>query len=389
MNIPKSETTQRIARLQRRLADEGLDGALILYPIDIYYFSGTRQNGTLWIPASGEPMLLVRKSFARAARESHIADTRPFPSSRELPLLFSQEAKRIGLTFDVLPVQYHAYYAGILAGKEFVDISLINRELRAVKSPWEQERLRENGRRLAEVFAQIPSFFVPGMREIDLAAELEYRLKKADSEGHVRTRSFGMDMVGLTTSGVQAAVSGSFDGPATGAGISAACPFGPSTTPIARNAPILIDYAGIWNGYVVDITRIFVHGELGPELSRAFSVACDIEAWLAEHLRPGAVCEELYLHSLGMAEAAGLGDHYMGYPGEQARFVGHGVGLELDEFPVLAKGFRSPLQEGQTLALEPKFIFPGKGVVGIENTWMVMPHGGEKLTTLADEVVHV
>lgn len=389
MNIPKSETTQRIARLQRRLADEGLDGALILYPIDIYYFSGTRQNGTLWIPASGEPMLLVRKSFARAARESHIADTRPFPSSRELPTVFSQQSKRIGLTFDVLPVQYHAYYAGMLPGKEFVDISLINRELRAVKSPWEQERLRENGRRLAEVFAQIPSFFVPGMREIDLAAELEYRLKKADSEGHVRTRSFGMDMVGLTTSGLQAAVPGSFDGPATGAGISAACPFGPSTTPIARNAPILIDYAGIWNGYVVDITRIFVHGELGPELSRAFSVACDIEAWLAEHLRPGAVCEELYLHSLGMAQAAGLGDHYMGYPGEQARFVGHGVGLELDEFPVLAKGFRSPLQEGQTLALEPKFIFPGKGVVGIENTWMVMPHGGEKLTTLADEVVHV
>lgn len=389
MSVPKSETTQRIARLQRRLADEGLDGALILYPIDIYYFSGTRQNGTLWIPASGEPMLLVRKSFARAEQESHIADTRPFPSSRELPLLFSQGAKRIGLTFDVLPVQYHAYYSNVLLGREFIDISLINRELRSIKSPWEQERLRENGRRLAEIFAQIPSFFVPGMREIDLAAELEYRLKKADSEGIVRTRSFGMDMVGLTTSGQQAAVPGGFDGPVTGAGMSAVCPFGPSTKPIARNTPILIDYAGIWNGYVVDISRIFVQGALGPELSRAFSVACDIEAWLAEHLRPGAVCEDLYLHSLGMAQAAGLGDHYMGYPGEQARFVGHGVGLELDEFPVLAKGFQSPLQEGQTLALEPKFMFPGKGVVGIENTWMVTPHGGEKLTTLADEVVHV
>ncbi len=389
MTVPKSETTQRIARLQHRLADEGLDGALIQYPIDIYYFSGTRQNGMLWIPASGEPMLLVRKSFLRAVRESHIADTRPFPSSRELPALFSQQAKRIGLTFDVLPLQYHAYYTSVLQGKEFVDISLINRELRAVKSLWEQERLRENGRRLAEVFAQIPSFFVPGMREIDFAAELEYRLRKADSEGNVRTRSFGMDMVGLTTSGVQAAVSGSFDGPATGAGISAACPFGPSMAVIEPNTPILIDYAGIWNGYVVDITRIFVHGELETELCRAFSVACDIEAWLAEHLRPGVVCEELYLHSLGMARAAGLEDHFMGYPGEQARFVGHGVGLELDEFPVLAKGFRSTLQVGQALALEPKFIFPGKGVVGIENTWLVMPHGGEKLTTLADEVVHV
>ncbi len=128
-------------------------------------------------------MLLVRKSFARAARESHIADTRPFPSSRELPLLFSQEAKRIGLTFDVLPVQYHAYYAGILAGKEFVDISLINRELRAVKSPWEQERLRENGRRLAEVFAQIPSFFVRACGRLTWLRSLNIASRKRTAKG--------------------------------------------------------------------------------------------------------------------------------------------------------------------------------------------------------------
>jgi Xaa-Pro aminopeptidase len=389
MEIPKAETTDRIARLQSRLADEKLDGALILYPLDMYYFSGTRQNGALWIPAEGDPILFVRKSYTRACTESRIADTRPFPPSHQLTALIGANTKRIGMTFDVLPVQYYVFYSNNLPGREFVDISSAIRELRSVKSPWEQHILRDNGRKLSEVIAQIPSFFVPGMREIDLAAELECRLRKAGSEIRISTRSFGMDMVGLVTSGVRGTVPGGFDGPATGAGLSPACPFGPSADPIPENVPILIDYAGIWNGYVVDITRVFVHGTLDAELSRACRVASEIELSIASRLRPGAICEDLYAHALAMAEEARLASNYMGYPGEQSRFVGHGVGLELDELPILAKGFKTQLKEGQVIALEPKFVFLDKGVVGIENTWLVTPNGADRLTTLSDEVLSV
>jgi Xaa-Pro aminopeptidase len=88
-----------------------------------------------------------------------------------------------------------------------------------------------------------------------------------------------------------------------------------------------------------------------------------------------------------MAEESGFGANFMGNTGEQAKFVGHGVGLELDEFPILAKGFKAPLQEGQAVAIEPKFIFSGVGVVGIENTWLVTATGAEKLTCLADDLV--
>jgi Xaa-Pro aminopeptidase len=87
-----------------------------------------------------------------------------------------------------------------------------------------------------------------------------------------------------------------------------------------------------------------------------------------------------------MAEQSGLGVNYMGAPGENAKFVGHGVGLELDEFPVLAQGFKMPLQLGQTIAIEPKFVIPGQGVIGIENTFVVTASGGEKLTDLPDEI---
>jgi Xaa-Pro aminopeptidase len=389
MTIPASETTQRTARLRSHLAEMGLDGALFMYPIDIYYFTGTRQNGTLWIPSAGEPTLLVRKSFARAQTESHIVDTRPFPSSKELSHIFGGGAKRIGLTFDVLPVQYYHFYAGLLPDREFVDISRINREIRSVKSPWEQELIRVSGKRLADVFSQVPRFLVRGMREMDLAAEIEYRLKKAGSEGNVRARSFGQEMIGLTTSGYRAAMPGGFDGPVTGKGVSHASPYGPSLEVIQDSEPIMLDFAGIWDAYLTDISRIFVFGDLDPALKKAFAVACEIQDWLADHLRPGASCEDLYGSAINMAEKTGLADHFMGCNGEQVKFIGHGLGLELDEFPILAKGFKAHLQEGQAIALEPKFIFPGQGVVGIENTYLVTAAGGEKLTMLADDIVYV
>jgi Xaa-Pro aminopeptidase len=90
-----------------------------------------------------------------------------------------------------------------------------------------------------------------------------------------------------------------------------------------------------------------------------------------------------------MAENAGLGGSFMGMPGEQSRFVGHGVGLELDELPVLAPGFAMPLIVGQVVAVEPKFVIPGKGVVGIENTFVVTEHGGERLSDLPDGIVTI
>ena len=385
--IPESEIELRAARLRARLREQSLDGALFISPVDIYYYAGTRQNGLLWVPAVGAPFLLVRKSLTRALSESLVADTRPFPPSREFPSLFASSISNIGLTFDVLPFQYYQYYAGLLPGREFMDVSAINREIRSVKSLWEQERMRESGRRLAEVFLKIPSFLKRGMRELDLAAEMEYHLRKSGSEGAIRLRSFGQEIIGLASSGARAAHPGGFDGPVTGMGLSSSAPYGPSASVIEENVPIILDYSGTFNGYMMDMTRIFVFGELDGTMKKAFEAARKIQSWVAENLRPGTICEELYAGSLSMAEAFGLSGQFMGNPGEQARFVGHGVGLELDELPVLAKGFKASLIAGQAVAVEPKFIFPGQGVVGIENTWLVTDTRGEKLTTLSDDVV--
>ncbi|HBA87972.1 MAG TPA: aminopeptidase P family protein [Geobacter sp.] len=386
--LTRQESQQRVARLQQELKSKEIDGALFIYPIDVYYFTGTRQNSTLWVPAEGSPRLMVRKSYSRARQESCIEETRPFPSSKEFPDLFGPEITRIGFTFDVAPVQQYNYYAKLLPGREFVDISSINRDIRSVKSTWELEQMRDSGARLCAIFKEVPSFLKEGMREVDLAAEFEYRLRKAGGEGYVRMRSFNQELFqGLAVSSATACDPGFFDGAVTGQGMSSASPHGASAATICANTPVLIDYTGVFNGYIVDMTRFFVIGKLDPELERGFATAIAIQNYVVENLKPGAICEELFLKAAQMAESAGLAQNFMGAPGENAKFVGHGVGLELDEFPVLAQGFKVALQEGQTIAIEPKFVFPGKGVIGIENTFAVSSNGGVKLTDMPDEVV--
>lgn len=387
--IDLTELQQRTTAMQALLKKKELDGALFIYPIDVYYFSGTRQNATLWMPAEGTPVLLVRKSLARARQESPLPDIRPFPSSRDFAAVLPAEAVKLGLTYDVLPVQQLNFYTKLLAGREFVDISPLNREVRSVKTPVEVELLRRSGASLSSVFTQVPEFLRAGMRELDLSAEFECRLRKTGNEGYVRMRAFNQELFqGLAVSAGGPSY-GFFDGAVTGRGLSNASPHGASLDLIEKNVPILLDYTGVFEGYITDMTRIFVLGDLDDELKHAFATSLDIQDFLQRSLKPGAVCEELFLKAAEMAEGAGLGDCFMGMPGEQARFVGHGVGLELDEFPVIAQGFKVPLQEGHVIAIEPKFVMPGKGVVGIENTFVVTAAGGVKLTDIPDAITYL
>jgi Xaa-Pro dipeptidase len=223
-----TEHQTRVARYQEALAQHGLAGALLLNAVDVFYLSGTGQNGALWVPAAGEPILLVRKSFARAKAEAGLADVRPFPPSKELAATLGAGGK-IGVAFEAVPQGTLDFWRKALPGAELVDAGPILREQRQVKSPAELAVLREGARRMCAVFAQIPSFLRAGLRDLDLSAELECRLRKAGNEGSPRLRAFNAHFfIGLALSGEGAAVPGAFDGPVVGGGLSAANPGGAS-----------------------------------------------------------------------------------------------------------------------------------------------------------------
>jgi Xaa-Pro aminopeptidase len=382
-----SEHARRIALFQDLLRARGLDGALVLHAVDMYYLAGTRQNGALYVPADRDPILLVRKSFARARGETSIADVRPFPPSRDLgPALGARG--RIGATFDAVPAATVDWWRRQLPGAELVDVSWPLRELRSVKSEAEVAALRDGAARLCAVLADVPALLREGVREVDLSAEIECRLRKAGNLGSPRLRSFNSELfLGLVVAGESAAGPGYFDGPVVGGGLHPSYPQGASARPIRRGEPVLLDWTAVFGGYVVDMTRIAVVGDVDRDLARAFDVALAIQAELGRGLRPGTTGEALWERARAMAEEAGLSDRFMGPPGDQARFIGHGVGLELDELPVLAPGAEAPLVAGQTVAIEPKFVFPGRGAIGIENTWLVGEAAGEKLTAALDDAI--
>ena len=381
------EELGRIARYQQGLAAKGLDGALVLPAVDLYYLAGTRQNAVLWVPAAGAPILLVRKSFARAKDEAAPGDVRPFPSSKELAAVLGAKGK-VGVAFDVVPAATVEWWRRVLPGAELVDASAILREQRQVKSAAELAIMRDGGKRISAAIGEAPSFLRAGMREIDVAAEVEARLRRAGNGGTPRVRGFNAELfVGLAVAGDSASAPGYFDGPVVGRGVDAANPVGASRREVRRDEPVILDYTAVFGGYVLDMTRVAVVGALSAELLRAFDAALAIQEEVARGLVPGAIGQDLWEKAKAKAEALGLGGNFMGPPGDQVRFVGHGVGLELDELPVLAPGFKAPLAAGMTVAVEPKFVFPGVGAVGIENTWVVTEKGGERLTVLPDAIL--
>lgn len=384
---PAAECARRAALLREALAARHLEGALILQAVDIFWLAGTRQNAALWVPVEGEPVLLVRKSLERARAESPLSRVLPFPPWRELAVLVGAP-RRLGLTLDVVPVAVQQFWGKALPGVEWTDVSMLVRQLRSVKSPWELERMRATAALLSGVLREVPTFLRPELREIDVSAELEVRLRRAGNEGSPRVRGFNQEFfMGLALSGGSATAPSYFDGPVTGSGLSASSPLGASLAPIGRDLPVLIDYTAILGGYVTDMTRMAVCGRLEPDLLRAFDVARAIQDEVAAELVPGAIPGRLFALARQRADTAGLGGIFMGPPGAQARFVGHGIGLELDEVPVLAPGFDAPLRLGMTLAIEPKFVFPGQGAVGIENTFAVAEGGGERLSDLPDDLL--
>jgi len=391
---PSNEINRRINKLQEVLQVQGIDGAIIVQNADLFYYSGTMQSSHLFIPAKGKPVLLVRRIYQRAKEESPLENVLPLTSLKKLPEILAEMgytgSGKLGLELDVLPYNNVAFYRQLFPGTVLVDISPAIRQQRAVKSPYEIDILKRVGQLHQEVFRRVPELIEEGITEVELAGKIEAVARAMGHQGFVRLRGFNQELFyGCCVSGSDAAIPGFFDGPVSGQGLSPAYPQSGGQKRIARGEPIILDYLGIVDGYIVDQTRIFSLGPVSDKLRQAHQRALDIQQAMVDAAKPGTPCGELYDLAVSMAEKFGLADHFQGYQETQVKFVGHGVGLELDELPVIAKGVKTLLEPGMVFALEPKFVFPGEGVVGIENTFAITSDGLERLTFNRDDLLEI
>jgi Xaa-Pro aminopeptidase len=382
--VPLDELKLRITRFQEQLQKSNIKAALITQRADLFYFSGTGQNAHLFIPAQGEPVLLVKKNLERARRECALREIRAISGISQLADFLKTaiaSGESIGLELDVLPANHYFRYQKLLDSFYLTDISSLIRRVRAVKTIYEINCLRRAAVLNTSVFNYAREILREGMSEVDLAAALEAFARSRGHQGAVRMRGFNQEMFfGHVMAGSSASMPSFFDGPTGGSGLNPSYPQGAGLNLIKRNEPVLIDYVAVVDGYMVDQTRVFVIGNLPPLLNKASDTALKIRQSLISLGKPGVFGSALFQIAADLADEAGLGEHFMGC-NEQVSFVGHGVGLELDELPVIARNVDQPLEEGMVFALEPKFVFPGLGVVGIEDTFLVVPGGLEPLTT--------
>lgn len=383
----------RLAKLQALLVEREVDLAVLQYATDLYYYTGSVQPLYLLVPRDGQPCVLARKALTRIAEEAAQLPLRPFGGSKELASILAEmggaAATRIGFTLDTASYALVQRLQRLVPQAEVVDISWDIRTLRMVKSAEEIAILARAGVVMEQVPALAQSYFQPGCTELELSAVLEYAFRLQGHDALIRCRREGVEMsgCGVCVSGKQTLAGTKFEGICGGTGLSAAVPYGATRQPIAQGSPILLDFAFVLEGYHLDQTRMACWGQPGELVTRAYDAMLQVQQRVFDTLRPGARWEDVYLCSASAAAELGYADTFMGVGREQVKFVGHGVGLELDEPPFLAPHMPYTLEVGMTLAIEPKVALPGIGVVGIEDTVVIRPDGPERLTTCPQEMI--
>ncbi len=382
---PKNEIQARIKKFQDNMSSIECSGAIIIQHSDFFYLTGTSQSGFLFIPKEGDPVLMIRRSYERAKKESPLEHIVQLNSIKKIPEILEKagysDLKILGFELDVLPYNTCFFYKKIFNDAKLIDISPIIKTIRRIKSPYEIGLLSKACSVIDEVFLDVPGMIHEEMPEIELASLFEAGMRKRGYGGCCKMRAFNQDFfLGNVLSGESGAVPTYFDGPTGGPGLTPANnPHGAGWKSVKRNEIIFIDYTCVINGYTADETRMFIIGTPTEKLKEAFEKALFIQSELVALAKPGVACEELYEKAISLAEKTGFGDSFMGIGTDKVKFIGHGVGLELDEAPIFARGVKMPLESGMTFALEPKFVFP-EGAIGTENTFVMREEGAEVLT---------
>ncbi len=386
----KDEIALRLNRVQEKLQEDGLDGALFVQKTDLFYLSATDQTANLWVPSEGSALLMVRRSVERARQDAAIQDIAPLPGFSAIPQLIEEHdgrfPHRIGLEMDVLPVNQYRIYKGLFPGAEWVDISSVIRRIRMIKSPYEISCITRAAAMGDRMFNEVPSVLGFAETETDLARHLEFFYRGLGHPGIVRARAFNMECsYGHVLAGPSGAVPSASPGPTGGPGLGPYYSQGAGRGKIRPHESILVDYTSSVEGYVSDQTRLFSIGEPPKKFLRAHDVMIEVQETIRENGRPGILAGELYEMALKVVHKHELGEGFMGYP-DPVPFVAHGIGLELDEWPIIGRNSKTVLAEGMVFALEPKFIFPDEGVAGLENVFVVTSKGLRKLNRFPDDV---
>lgn len=384
----ENELELKWRRIQQAMRQEEADGCLLTMNMNLYYVSGQVFNGYFYLPAEGRPYWFVKRLTIPETNQVHV-----IRKPEQIPDFFRDlnlaMPRKLLLEADELSYNEYIRLQHVFRAEATGNASALIRHIRMIKTPWEIEQMRISARKHEAVYREIPACYRPGMRDIELQIEIEKRMRVHGSLGYFRAFGSNMDIfMGSLLAGENAGEPSPFDFALGGTGMHASGPLGANGTLLREGTTVMADMSENYTAYQTDMTRVFSIGKLPDRAYRVHRVALEIQARMERTAKPGVPCAELYRDALAMAGQEGLEDCFMGTR-FQAKFVGHGVGLEINELPVLTTRSKDILQPGMTFAFEPKFVLAGIGAVGIENTFLVTDSGVEKMTLLDENIIEL
>ena len=373
-------------RIKDELVKKGMDACLLTVDVNLYYTTGRVFSGYLYLPADDEPWFFVKRPNGLEG-DRVVYSRKP----EDMPDIFAEQGipmpQSLLLEADELTYNEYIRLQKVFQLRETGNATALMRMLRRIKTPWEIERFRLSAQRHEATYCEIPACFRPGMTDLEFQFEIEKQMRVHGSIGLFRAFGANMDIfMGSILAGENAETPSPFDFALGGGGMDSSCPLGANGTPLKAGTAIMVDMAGNYTAYITDMTRVFSVGKLPDKAYRAHQVALTIQQEVTNVARPGAACADLYRIAADIAKREGLEANFMGTR-QQAKFVGHGIGLQINELPVLTPRSKEELLPNMVFALEPKFVIPGVGAVGVENSFLVTETGVEKLTRFEESII--
>ncbi len=359
----KKQIPGRIAALQAKLRELGLDAAMIYDRENLIYFAGIDdlEGGALAVPAEGEPELFCIWMEAGHVRQTcGIEKVTPFmfPKDNQSTMMGKWlkargwKAPKLGFTRYFISLKDYQCLREAAPDMQVCDIAIPCYEIRSVKSEEEIDRMRTAGRALAAGMRAAIDCVEPGMMETEVLAEAEHAMAKAGSMGS----SFRMQVL---THSRQLDIH----------------PYA-SRTPLEDNAPVVIHLGASCEGYTAKMCRTVFLGTPKEESLRIYEVLKGAQKAAVDALRPGATCGEIYDKATEYVTAQGFGKNWV------MEHIGYGVGIRQSEFyPIVSKGSGTVLQDNMVVdLLLPTIYIPGVGGPRITDTILIKKDGVEFLT---------
>ncbi len=392
IKVAKKELEDRRARLCSALAKEcpQWDSAVILSRINQYYLTGTMQDGLLIIKKDGTVMYFARRSYERAKSESPLDCIYPMESYRDAAATAGKELGNTLVEKEILTIGILERLKKHFTFENIYDLESALFGVRAVKSQYELELMTASGKLHKRLLEEVvPAILREGMSELDFTAELYEKMLKLGFHGVSRFYRYQTEMIaGQIGFGENSLHHTNFDGPGGMKGMSAAVPIlGSRERFLKKGDLVFVDIGFGVDGYHSDRTQVYMFGaKPDTETAKAHGACLEIQKRTAELLKPGNIPSEIYGKIKGDIAPDFL-ENFMGFGSRKVKFLGHGIGLHIDEPPVIAKGFDRPLEENMVIALEPKKGIPAVGMVGVEDTYIVKPDGGFCITGGEKEIM--